>query len=133
MFNIMNKKLGRKGFTLIELIVVIAIIAILAVILIPRFSNFTEGAREKAAISDARNILLIVQKLEAEGKLTADSTLEEILALDTNQTNFGGEFDDAYEPGSGTFDYNSDQTYTNGTIIQVPVSGYQIGTPIPKP
>lgn len=66
MFNALSKKLGKKGFTLIELIVVIAIIAILAVILIPRFTGFTDSANRKAAMSDARNILLAVQALQSQ-------------------------------------------------------------------
>ena len=57
-----------KGFTLIELIVVIAIIAILAAVLIPRFTGFTESAREKSAISDTRNLLVAVEAMLAEGK-----------------------------------------------------------------
>ena len=68
MFNLMNKRLNKKGFTLIELIVVIAIIAILAVILLPRFTGFTEDANQKSAISDARNILLAAQALDAQGQ-----------------------------------------------------------------
>jgi prepilin-type N-terminal cleavage/methylation domain-containing protein len=39
---------NTKGFTLIELIVVIAILAILAAIAVPRFTGFTENAREAA-------------------------------------------------------------------------------------
>lgn len=70
MMQTLNKRLhNKKGFTLIELIVVIAIIAILAAVLIPRFTGFTKDANEKAAISNARNILVAV-----EAKLTQGDT-----------------------------------------------------------
>lgn len=61
-----RQALGRKGFTLIELIVVIAIIAILAVILIPRFTGFTQSAKKSNCLSDARNLLLAGEALKAE-------------------------------------------------------------------
>jgi type IV pilus assembly protein PilA len=74
MFKAMRQNLkNRKGFTLIELIVVIAIIAILAAVLIPRFVGFSDSAREKSALSDARNILIALEALDAEGKFPGAS------------------------------------------------------------
>ena len=76
MFKAMRQNLkNRKGFTLIELIVVIAIIAILAAVLIPRFVGFSDSAREKSALSDARNILIALEALDAEGKFPNNSTV----------------------------------------------------------
>lgn len=77
MLQTMNKRLhNKKGFTLIELIVVIAIIAILAAVLIPRFTGFTKDANEKAAISNARNILVAVEAMLTQGD--TDITVDKI-------------------------------------------------------
>ncbi|MFX0548755.1 type II secretion system protein [Hathewaya histolytica] len=56
----------KKGFTLIELIVVIAILGILAAILLPRFSGFTDSAREKTAMSEAKAIYTSLEAYYAE-------------------------------------------------------------------
>ncbi|NLO47217.1 MAG: hypothetical protein GX111_02680, partial [Clostridiales bacterium] len=49
-----------------------AISAILAAVLIPRFTGFSDSARETAPISDGRNIPLAVEALQAQGEETID-------------------------------------------------------------
>ncbi len=84
-----EKKLlrGKDGFTLIELIVVIAVIAILASVMLPRFTGFTDSARESAMTSDIRNYATGVAALIAEGDAVTRANVEAMVG------NLGGTFD----------------------------------------
>jgi len=50
------KKVGCKGFTLVELMIVVAIIGILAAIAIPQFAKYRQRAYNSAALSDSKNL-----------------------------------------------------------------------------
>ncbi len=73
----MNKKLTKKGFTLVEIIVVLVILAILAAAAIPTMLGFVEDARGKTQIANARAAYVAAQTLATEKyAVTAGSSSE---------------------------------------------------------
>ncbi len=84
-----------KGFTLIELIVVIAVIAILASVMLPRFTGFTDSARESAMTSDIRNYATGVSALIAQGDTVTPNAVENMVG------DLGGTFTTAVVKSTG--------------------------------
>lgn len=73
MNKIFRKKLGKKGFTLIELIVVIAILGILMAIALPKLGGFRENAKIASDEAYARSVAHAVDMWNAaNAKLAAD-------------------------------------------------------------
>lgn len=64
------KRLGKKGFTLVELMVVIVIIGILVAIIVPSVTSAVNSAKKQSALADAKS-QLTTWSIEVA---TADST-----------------------------------------------------------
>ncbi|OGX28129.1 MAG: hypothetical protein A2879_04815 [Omnitrophica WOR_2 bacterium RIFCSPHIGHO2_01_FULL_49_10] len=61
----MIKLMGRKGFTLVEIMIVVAIIALLAAIAIPNLLRARHNANEAAAIASVRTISTACESFRA--------------------------------------------------------------------
>ena len=51
------KRLGKKGFTIVELMVVIVIIGILVAIIVPSVTSAVNSAKKQSALADAKSQL----------------------------------------------------------------------------
>ena len=61
-----EKRRGEDGFTLIELLVVVVIIGVLIAIAIPTYLNYKKSANDKAAQSDVRNAISVLEVCNSE-------------------------------------------------------------------
>ena len=56
-----NLRIGRPGFTLVELLIVIIVIAVLAAIAIPKFVNSSERSKEASLHADLKLVRNAIQ------------------------------------------------------------------------
>ncbi|MFH1847409.1 MAG: prepilin-type N-terminal cleavage/methylation domain-containing protein [Candidatus Omnitrophota bacterium] len=98
-----QKLLGKKGFTLVEIMIVVAIIGLLAAIAIPNFVKAQATAQEKACIANLKQIdgaktLYALDNNVASGGACAMSNLVTDYIKSTPQCPAGGA-DTDYTPG----------------------------------
>ncbi|MDO4571955.1 MAG: prepilin-type N-terminal cleavage/methylation domain-containing protein [Clostridia bacterium] len=120
----LKKRLGKKGFTLVEVIVVLVILAILAAILIPSMVGWIEKANDRSAVIAGRTALLAAQTIASEnypidqatlnGKLTEIEALAGVEGLKVTGVTLSTTTDGTVE--SVTYEYNSKSyTFASGT------------------
>ena len=67
-----EESLGKKGFTLIDLIVVLAILAVLAGIMVPSMIGWVDKARDSQVLLEARTAYISLETLVAEASIQED-------------------------------------------------------------
>jgi type IV pilus assembly protein PilA len=65
---------NEKGFTLIELLVVVVIIGVLIAIAIPLYLNYQKSSHDKAADSDVRNAIIVMEQCYADNGVYPGTT-----------------------------------------------------------
>lgn len=75
MANKNTKRLGNKGFSLVELIVVIAIMAVLVGVLAPQFIKYVESSRQSTDIQNMAELRAAIEAYVADENPTKDVTV----------------------------------------------------------
>lgn len=118
----LQKKTGKKGFTLVEVIVVLVILAILAALLIPSMVKWIDKAHEKEAIVEARTILVSAQTIASEA-YEKNSQIEKLSTAQAGEVitlaNIGGTLtgDVAIKKGTGTVQSFTYTTAKGKTVV----------------
>lgn len=71
-----QKKMGNKGFSLVELIVVIAIMAVLVGVLAPQFLRYVEKSRQDGDITSIQQVMTAINTGVSDGVVTGDVTIK---------------------------------------------------------
>ena len=91
----MQRKMNKKGFTIVELVIVIAVIAILAAVMIPTFSGIVNKAKESAALQEATNTYKALLTEDSVTLTAAEGATAEVYTVKGN-TNFASSGADLY-------------------------------------
>lgn len=86
-----QKKMGNKGFSLVELIVVIAIMAVLVGVLAPQFLRYVEKSRQDGDITSIQQVMTAINTGVSDGVVKGDITI----TINGDSLTVGGNVGDA--------------------------------------
>ena len=86
-----QKKMGNKGFSLVELIVVIAIMAVLVGVLAPQFLRYVEKSRQDGDITSIQEVMTAINTGVSDGEVKGDITI----TINEDSLTVGGTVGDA--------------------------------------
>ena len=130
MRKLMNKKLNKKGFTLMEMLIVVAIIAILVAIAIPTFTSSLNKARVSA---DEANLRAYYASVVADNLLngtalpTATTTAVKTVAIDGVTYKLYGEYTISKSTTGDGIVFN----YTGPNSVTATIPGGEAGAATP--
>src|SRR5437660_7602206 len=92
MARVSGRKIGNRGFTLIELMIVVAIIGILAAIAIPLYANVQARARVAKVQADLRTLASAVSMYQAHTGLLPGAVTDVTVTVANGQGQTAGPF-----------------------------------------
>ena len=124
MRKLMNKKLNKKGFTLMEMLIVVAIIAILVAIAIP---TFTKSLNQAKIAADEANLRAYYAEqmanylVDGTAPTPATGDLTTVKVAGANYTLQYGKYTASWDSTNNKLDIS--YTPTGGTAVTIPGPG----------
>lgn len=120
--------LGRRGFTLVEVIVVVAIVAIIAAIAIPSYQNTVRKTKRVEVQSEMSEIASKLQRFKlANFHYVQSVSGSTITPINLTRVGFSSTAPTS-ENGLYSYALNFNTTATEWTLIATPTNGAQRGT-----
>lgn len=119
------KKMGQKGFTIVELLIVIVIIGILAALVFVQFNNMQARGRDAERKADIRLIESKLAEYYADEGAYPEAAASDPITTSLEDLDVPDDaLEDPRDDGDHVYTYTSDgETYTLGATLEQPGDG----------